>query len=228
MKTKNDLLEEALLGFINGNSKQVYYDRIINYSKQYVLPINESIEKEDIIIDALARFYEYRKSFDNTKSNIITYWTNYLKMNSKSIHQTETRQKRIPSKLLQRDEVRTSSNDIINLFDIIDDDTFIIDTLLNDSNDVTEDLKQFILENNLDVLYTFFYTKNYVKSVNSHIRREVLHKEENMTYEKLTEIFDLPLYQVKNKIYHQKQFVIKHFEKYLVNKYKDNIFYENK
>lgn len=226
MKTAkiNDTIADVLKGKLTDKE----YDVIKSYSKYvlygYTFTLPKLLTVDDIIATAITNLYLKRDNFNFEVSKPITWYTTILVNEIKQInHKYNNTTRRIPENKFVSNVVSTEHGEssIFNILDTHDD--FDLFDVLSDSKDISEQMREFILENNLEALKLMYYTQPYNHIIPGR-KTEVSHKEANMTYAKGATILGVTPDIFKRMVFNEKQKVTKHF----TNSNKYDVYYEKK
>ena len=203
----------ALQNLIAGNLNTATYNYLFKYNigrmsnKTIALPNHLTLE--DISAEVIVLAYNAKDQFNKDLAYETTWYNsilnNYLKLTYKTYFKDGI--KRIPVNSFASNTFKDDNNNEVSIFDTLDlVDEIDLDHILSDSNDISEVVRQFILENNLDVLYARLYQEPVGEAPNGSYRKYGL-----VTYEELAIQFNMNETAINNTIYKQTKKVIDNF-----------------
>lgn len=203
-RTINQLLDELLetkkLTTQLYNAINLYSN---NFLKKNFKNLNNDL-REEIVNVSITKFWKALDNYNEELSQSGTYYTKILWNETLiALNKIKEEEKLNVNIYNEKDEL------IDELFAMVNDDD---NTKL--LNELSIEVHDYILKNNLIHLYDFLYDKPYI-SYNHYLRR--LYNDTNKacdtntSYKELMTKYNLSLIEIKNKILHQKRKVLYHF-----------------
>ncbi len=186
-------INESLLALKAGTATNKQYSLITSTGLRHLNSFTQPLDvKEDVVQTSITKFYY--SDFNIELSSPITYYINILKNEMLMVIKSNNTQKRIPPNNLVRESNTLVNGELLSIFDLLSEDIqeepeIDLNGVFVTPDALLDKIYILILENNLEFLYETVYN--------------------NLSYDELCVKFDVKLHTVKNRIFSQKQTLMK-------------------